>query len=75
MNEIIPITPANFEEHKKRILKIIEDLKIEDLDPDFKMTFKQGITMGNHAGDCDSCNILHYFMAYVIDKHRLQVGK
>ena len=71
----IPITPTNFEEHKKRIIKIIENLQIEDLDSDFEMSFKTGIKMGNHAYECDSCNILHHLMAFVIDKHRLEVGK
>jgi len=75
MTDIIPLTPGNFEEHKKRIIKIIEDLHLEDLESNFEMTFKQGIIMGNHANKCDSCNILHYLMAYVIDKHRLKVGK
>ena len=75
MNNIIPLTPQNFEEHKKKIIKIIEDLKLDDLDSDFEMTFKQGMQMGNHANECDSCNIFHYLMAYVIEKHRLVVGK
>ena len=71
----IHITSANFEEHKKRIIKIIENLQIEDLDSDFEMNFKTGIEMGNHAYECDSCNIFHHLMAFVIDKHRLDVGK
>jgi len=75
MTDIIPLTPQNFEEQKKRIIKIINNLNLEDLDSDFEMTFHQGILMGNHANQCDSCNVLHYLMAYVIDKHRLKVGK
>jgi len=71
----IPLTPANFDEHKKRILEIIQNIKIDDLDTDFEMSLKNGIMMGNHANNCDSCNILHYLMAFVIDKHRLEVGK
>ena len=71
----IPLTPANFEQHKKRILEIIQNIRIEDLDSDFEMSLKNGIMMGNHANQCDSCNILHYLMAFVIDKHRLEVGK
>jgi len=75
MTDIVPLTPQNFEEQKKKIIRIIEDLKLEDLDSNFEMTFQQGITMGNHANECDSCNIFHYLMAYVIDKHRLVVDK
>ena len=75
MTDSIPLTPQNFEEQKKKIIKIIEDLKLDDLDSDFEMSFDQGIKMGNHANQCDSCNLFHYFMAYVIDKHRLVVGR
>lgn len=32
MSDLIPITPANFDEHKKRIFKVIEDIQIDDLD-------------------------------------------
>jgi len=71
----IPLTPANFEEHKKRIIKVIEDIKIDDLSVDFQMSFSNGVLMGNHANQCDSCNILHYLMAFVINKHRLVVDK
>jgi len=71
----IPLTPTNFDEHKKRIIQIIENLQIEDLDSDFEMNLKNGVLMGEHANKCDSCNILHYLMAFVIDKHRLEVGK
>jgi len=71
----IPLTFANFDEHKKRIIKIIENLQIEDLDSDFEMSFETGIKMGNHAFECDSCNILHHLMAFVIDKHRLEVDR
>ena len=74
-NIIIPLTPTNFEKHKKRIIQIIKNLQIEDLDSDFEMSFQAGIKMGNHANECDSCNILHYLMAFVIDKHRLEMGK
>ncbi len=74
MNTDIPLTPANFEEHKKRIIKIIQDLQIKDLDPNFEMSLKQGIIGGHHASECDSCNILHYLMSFVINKHRLVVG-
>lgn len=73
--DIIPLTPQNFEEHKKRAIKLIEDMGIEDLDPNFEMTVKQGIITGNHANECDSCNILHYLMAQVLNKHRLVTGK
>lgn len=71
---IIPLTSANFEEHKRRIIQIIENLQIEDLDPDFEMNFQSGINMGNHAYECDSCNIFHHLMAFIIDKHRLEIG-
>jgi len=71
----IPITPANFEEHKKRILKIIDDIQIEDLDINFHMSLANGILMGNHANKCDSCNIFHYLMAFIINKHRLEMEK
>ncbi len=69
----IPLTPANFDEHKKRILDIIENIQIEDLDSDFEMSLQNGVLMGNHANKCDSCNVLHYLMAFVINKHRLEV--
>ena len=72
---VIPLTPQNFEEHKKRILKIIQDLEIEDLDPNFEMSMQQGIITGNHMGECDSCNVLHYLFSFVVNKHRLQMGK
>jgi len=75
MMSSIPLTPANFDEYKKKIIKIIENLKIDDLDSDFEMSFQSGIKMGNHAYECDSCNIFHHLMAFVIDKHRLEVGK
>ena len=75
MTDNIPLTPQNFEEHKKRIIKIIGDLELDDLESNFEMTFAQGVKMGNHANQCDSCNILHYLMAYVIEKHSLVVGK
>jgi len=75
MTDFIPLTSQNFEEHKKKIIKIIEDLTLDDLNSDFEMSFQQGVLMGNHANECDSCNIFHYLMAYVIDKHRLVVGK
>jgi len=66
-----PLTPENFEEHKKRIIKIIENLHIEDLDPNFELSYEQGVKTGNHAFECDSCNILHYLMSFTINKHRL----
>ena len=69
----LPLTPANFEQHKKRIIKIIEDIKIKDLSMTFELSLSNGVLMGNHASDCDSCNILHYLMAFVINKHRLKV--
>jgi len=75
MTDIIPLTTQNFEEQKKKIIKIIEDLTLDDLDSDFEMTFQQGIKIGNHANQCDPCNIFHYLMAQVIDKHSLVVGK
>ena len=71
----IPITAANFEEHKKRIIKVIEDIQIEDLDIEFHMSLQNGVLMGNHANQCDTCNIFHYLMAFIINKHRLTVGK
>lgn len=71
----MPITRANFDEHKKRIIKIIEDIKIDDLDIEFEMSLKSGMLMGNHANECDTCNIFHYLMAFVINKHRLTVEK
>ena len=73
--DLIPLTRENFDEHKKRIIKIIDDIKIDDLDPQYQMSMDNGIKMGNHANECDSCNIFHYLMGYVIDKHRLVVGK
>ncbi len=75
MSDLIPITPANFDEHKKRIIKLIEDIQIDDLDINFEMSLKNGILMGNHANQCDSCNVFHYLMAFVINKHRLKVDK
>lgn len=71
----IPITPANFDELKKRIIKVIEDIQIEDLDIGFHMSLQNGILMGNHANKCDTCNIFHYLMAFVINKHRIKMGK
>jgi len=71
----IPITAANFEEHKKRIMKIIEDIEIADLDINFEMSLKSGVLMGNHANQCDTCYIFHYLMAFIINKHRLTMGK
>ena len=73
MSDVIPITPANFDELKKRIIKVIEDIQIEDLDINFQMSLQNGILMGNHANQCDTCNIFHYLMAFVINKHRLKV--
>ena len=68
---MIPLTPENFDEHKKRILKIIKNLQIKDLDSNFELSYEQGIKTGNHAFECDSCNILHYLMSFTINKHRL----
>lgn len=73
MSDLIPITPANFDEHKKRIIQIINDIQIEDLDINFEMSLKNGVLMGNHANQCDACNVFHYLMAFVINKHRLTV--
>ena len=75
MSDLIPITLANFDEHKKRIIEIIEDIQIDDLDINFEMSLENGILMGNHANQCDSCNVFHYLMAFVINKHRLKVEK
>lgn len=72
---MIPLSPENFEEHKKRIIKIIENLHIEDLDPNFELSYEQGVKTGNHAFECDSCNILHYLMSFTINKHRLVEDK
>lgn len=72
---MIPITRANFEEHKKRIIKVIDDIEIDDLDINFEMSLENGVLMGNHANQCDTCNIFHYLMAFIIDKHRLTVDK
>jgi len=69
----IPLTPANFEEHKKRILDIIQNIQIDDLDSDFEMSLQNGVLMGTHANKCDACNVLHYLMAFVINKHRLEI--
>ena len=69
----IPLTRANFEEHKKRIIKIISDIEVDDLSVDFKMSLEAGIQMGNHANQCDACNVFHYLMAFIINKHRLKV--
>jgi len=71
----LPLTPANFEEHKKRIIKVIEDIEIDDLSVDFEMSLKNGVLMGNHANECDTCNVFHYLMAFVINRHRLAVDK
>ena len=71
--DFIPITRANFYEHKKRIIKIIEDIEIDDLNINFEMSLSNGVLMGNHSNQCDSCNTLHYLMAFVINKHRLKV--
>jgi len=75
MDDVIPITPDNFEENKRKIIKIIEDIQIEDLDINFRMSLQNGVLMGNHANQCDSCNVFHYLMAFVINKHRLTTGK
>ncbi len=72
--DYVPITRANFDEHKKRIIKIIEDIDIDDLDINFEMSLENGILMGNHSNLCDSCNIFHYLMAFVINKHRLKMN-
>ena len=71
--DFIPITRANFHEHKKRIIKMMEDIEIDDLDTNFEMSLKNGVLMGNHANQCDTCNIFHYLMAFVINKHRLKI--
>ena len=74
MSDFIPITRANFDEHKKRIIKVIEDIDIDDLDiMGYEMSLKNGVLMGNHANQCDTCNVFHYLMAFVINKHRLKV--
>ena len=54
---------------------VIDDIEIDDLDINFEMNLKNGVLMGNHANDCDACNIFHYLMAFVINKHRLTVDK
>ena len=59
----------------KRIIKIINDIQIDDLDINFEMSLKNGVLMGEHSNDCDSCNVFHYLMAFVINKHRLAVNK
>lgn len=71
--DIIPLTRANFDEHKKRIIKVIEDIDIDDLDINYEMSLKNGVLMGNHANQCDTCNTFHYLMAIVINKHRLKL--
>lgn len=73
--DIVPLTPANFEEHKKRAIRIIQALEIDDLDINFKMSLEQGIIVGNHMSECDTCNVLHYLMSFVFNKHRLKMGK
>ena len=70
MTEILAITPDNFDEYKEKIIKVIQDLKIEDIDPDFRMSFEQGIKGGNHAYECNTCNVLHFMMSYIIEQHR-----
>ena len=75
MSDFIPLTRANFEEHKKRIIKIIEDIEIDDLDINFEMSLKNGVLMGNHSNKCSTCNIFHYLMAFVINNHRLTMEK
>ena len=70
--DVIPITRANFYEHKKRIIKMIEDIQIDDLDINFEMSLRNGVLMGNHASQCNTCNVFHYLMAFVINKHRLK---
>lgn len=72
--DYVPITRVNFDEHKKRIIKVIEDIEIDDLDTNFQMSLENGILMGNHANLCDDCNIFHYLMAFVINKHRLKMN-
>lgn len=75
MSDLIPITPANFEQHKKRIIQIINDIQIDDLDINFEMSLENGLLMGTHANLCDACNVFHYLMAFVINKHRMTVDK
>jgi len=54
---------------------MIHDIKFDDLDPNFVMGLKEGIKMGNHAFECDACNIFHHLMAIIISSHGLQSGK
>ncbi len=71
----IPLSPATFDNYKKNIIVMINNIKFDDLDPHFQMSLENGIKMGNHANDCNVCNIYHYLMAIIIDTHRKQSGK
>lgn len=72
---VIIINEKNFAEKKQEVIDMIYDIKFDDLDPDFVMSLKEGIKMGNHAFECDACNIFHHLMAIIIDTHRKQMGK
>jgi len=72
---VIIINEKNFEEKKQEVIDMIYDIKFEDLDPNFVMGLKEGIKMGNHAFECDACNIFHHLMAMIISSHGLQSGK
>ena len=66
--EHIVITRKNFEQAKKFAIKVLEELKIED--GITIMGLQKGIEMGQHASECDQCNILHHLMASAIITHK-----
>ncbi len=71
--ENIVITRENFEEAKKFAIKVLEELKIED--GITMMGLQKGIEMGQHASECDQCNILHHLMASAIITHKRKKEK
>ena len=75
MNNRVPITAENFVDYQTKMVNIILGMKFEDLDPNYKMTLEGGIAMGNHAFECDACNVLHYLVSLIIDTHRLQIDR
>ena len=62
------ITRKNFHEAKKFAIQVLEELKIED--GITMLSLQKGIETGEHANECDQCNILHHLMASAIIAHK-----
>jgi len=71
--EHIVITRKNFEQAKKFAIKVLEELKIED--GITMMGLQKGIETGQHASECDQCNILHHLMASAMIAHKRKMEK